>query len=132
MLVEGRQKLDMGQKRIEFGEYALVYVGTSNDMKKRSVPSISLTSSNDFGGYYFMSLYTGKKLHSYVWTELPIDNDVIKRVEELATQEQQPFLLDNHPIFEWEPGTQIIIDENEEQQEEIEHVPELDVAQDEQ
>ena len=77
MLVEGRQKLDLGQKRIEFGAYALVYVGKSNDMKKRSVPSIALKSSNDVGGYYFMSLYTGKKLHSYVWTELPIDDDVI-------------------------------------------------------
>ena len=104
MLVEGRQKIDLGQKLIEFEAYALVYVGTSNDMKKRSVPSIALKSSNDVGGYYFMSIYTGKKLHSYVWTELPIDNDVIKRVKELATQEKQPFLLDNHPIFEWEPG----------------------------
>ena len=42
MLVEVKQKLDFGKKRIEFGAYAMVYVGTHNNMKKRSVPEIAL------------------------------------------------------------------------------------------
>ena len=42
ILVEGKQKLDFVKKRIEFGAYAMVYVGTHNNMKKRSVPEIAL------------------------------------------------------------------------------------------
>ena len=34
MLLEGKHKLDFGNKRIEFGAYAMVYVGTHNNMKK--------------------------------------------------------------------------------------------------
>ena len=34
MLVEGKQKLDIGKKRINFGAYKVVYVETHNNMKK--------------------------------------------------------------------------------------------------
>ena len=61
-----------------------------------------------------MSLYTGKKLHAYVWKELPIDEDVIERVEYLATKEKQPYHMDNNPIFEWSPGIAIEEDSNDE------------------
>ena len=90
----------------------MVYVGTENNMKQRSVPGIALLPSNNSGGFFFMSLYTGKKLHAYVWTELPIDEDVIERVEYLANKENQPYHMDDHPIFEWSPG--VAIDEDEE------------------
>ena len=46
MLVEGKQKLDFGKKRIEFGAYAMVYMGTKGNMKKSSVPAIALKASN--------------------------------------------------------------------------------------
>ena len=46
MLVEGKQKLDFGKKRIEFGAYAMVYLGTKGNMKKRIVPAIALKSSH--------------------------------------------------------------------------------------
>ena len=62
----------------------MVYTGTKNDMKRRSVPSIALNESNDCGSRYFMSLYTGKLLHSYQCTELPIDDDVISQVRDLS------------------------------------------------
>ena len=35
ILVEGKHKLDFGKKRIEFGAYAMVYIGTHNNMKKK-------------------------------------------------------------------------------------------------
>ena len=47
MLVEGKHKLDFGKKRIKFGAYAMVYVGTHNNMKKRSLSSIALKASNE-------------------------------------------------------------------------------------
>ena len=38
MMVEGKIKIDMGLKMIEFGDYAMVYVGVKNTTKIRSVP----------------------------------------------------------------------------------------------
>ena len=37
-----------------------------------------------------MPLYSGKRIHSYEWTELPIDEDITDRVEELADLEEAP------------------------------------------
>jgi hypothetical protein len=34
-------------KQISFGSYAMVYIGTTNTMKRRSVPSIALNESNE-------------------------------------------------------------------------------------
>lgn len=39
-MVDGKNKLDMGMKMLAFGSYAMVYVGTENNMKQRSVPGI--------------------------------------------------------------------------------------------
>ena len=81
-------------------------------MKRRSVPCIALRPSNNWGGYNFMSIQTGKKLHGYHWKELPMDDWVISRVESLARKEGQPLLVDKTPIFEWSPG-EYIIDEQD-------------------
>lgn len=59
-----------------------------------------------------MNLCTGKKLHSYHWQELPIDDETIDRVGELGMTETQRRLTDNYPLFEWEPG--MTIRDNEE------------------
>jgi hypothetical protein len=76
-IVLGRPNTDFTKPKISFGSYAFVYTGTTNTMKSRSVPGIALGPSNESGGYFFMSLYTRKRLHSYHWKELPIDQDVI-------------------------------------------------------
>ena len=112
LILEGRQKMDLSKKRVEFGAYVLAYVGTSNNMRKRGVPAIALKASNEVGGFYFMSPYSGKKIHSYIWNKLPNDDYVIRRVEKLAAEENRPLLLDNHPFFEWGPGMPINDDEN--------------------
>ena len=54
-----------------------------------------------------MSLNTGKMIHSYNWEALPIPDEVVTRVEELAESENQPTLIDSQPIFEWSPGERI-------------------------
>ena len=48
-----------------------------------------------------MSLYTGKRINSYVWEELPISDEVKERVEELAEQQKQPKFTDGMPTFDW-------------------------------
>ena len=58
-------------------------------MKHRSVPGIALGPSNEHGGHYFMSLFTGKRINSNKWDELPISEEVIERVEELGAKDKQ-------------------------------------------
>jgi hypothetical protein len=101
MIVQGLPKPNLKYKRIVYGSYALVYVGTKSDQSARSVPAIALNPSNEHGGHYFMSLYSGKRLHSYEWKELPIDDDVINRVEELASREDAPTMINGYPVFTW-------------------------------
>ena len=85
----------------------MAYVRTKNNLKARSVPVIALSESNDNGGHYFMSLFMGKRIHSYKWTELPITDEVITQVEALARTENQPTMATGLPIFEWAPGEPI-------------------------
>ena len=37
-----------------------------------------------------MSLATRKQLHDFIWIELPINDKVISRVNDLSTKEKQP------------------------------------------
>ena len=100
-IVQGVPKPNMKYKRIVFGAYAMVYSGTNNKLDARSVPVIALNSSNEHGGHYFMSLYSGKRIHSYEWKEIPIDEEVIQRVEELAMEEEATEMKRGYPVFTW-------------------------------
>ena len=59
----------------------MVYTKTAKNIKARSVPNISLCNSNDHGGHNFMSLNTGKTIHGYKCHELPMGDEVIKRIK---------------------------------------------------
>ena len=107
-IVGGKPKPDMNTKRIVYGSSAMVFIGTKNNMARRSVPAIALSPSNMHGGHYFMPLYVGRQLYSYQWNELLIDDDLISRVKELAIEENAPLMADGYPIFEWAPGVPII------------------------
>ena len=61
-----------------------------------------------------MSLYTGKHLHSYQWTELPIYYDVIAQVIDLDEEENANKMTDNYLMFEWAPSVLITEDVIEE------------------
>ena len=50
-----------------------------------------------------MSLYTGKILHRYQWTEIPIDDYVIYQVRDLYEEEDAKKMTDDPPVFEWAP-----------------------------
>ena len=45
-IVDGRNKMDMNVKRINFGSYAYIHTGTSNNMNTRSVPAVALRQAN--------------------------------------------------------------------------------------
>ena len=57
-----------------------------------------------------MLLYSGKRTHSYEWKELPINEEVIARVEELVEEEEAPEMKRGYPTFTWK---QRIIDESD-------------------
>ena len=50
------------------------------------MPAVALRMSKTTGGHYFMSLYSGKRMHVFKWDELPIDEHVIERVEVMAEE----------------------------------------------
>lgn len=112
-IVTGRGAPDFKYNNIVFGSYAMVHLGTNNTMKPRSVPGIALGPSNEWGGQFFMSLFSGKRLHSYKYTELPIDDEVIRRVDELAKKEDQAEMPGGFPLFEWDIGVPVTDAHNE-------------------
>ena len=71
--------------RLEFGEYVQTHEEHDNTMASRTIGAIALTATmNEQGSYYFMSLSTGMRIHRKQWTPLPMPDDVIERVEQIA------------------------------------------------
>ena len=97
-IILGSPNTDYNKLRIKFGAYAQVYIGTNNSTKQITVGVIALIPANERGGYYFMSLATGKQLHAFICTELPINYQVIYRVNDLATKEKHPEMTKGYPI----------------------------------
>ena len=62
-----------------------MFCGTYNTNKERRTSAICLRPSNSQGGYYFMSLETGKRIQGYKFTELAMPDYVIDRVHQLVT-----------------------------------------------
>lgn len=108
-IVTGAPVPDYNDMKLEFGTYAHVYKDhkIKNDNKARTTPSIALNrTGNGQGGYYFMSLVTGKKLSRKQWDLVPMLDEAIATVEAMATKQNQPIMVDG-PIFEWAPGRPI-------------------------
>ncbi|CAJ1935374.1 unnamed protein product, partial [Cylindrotheca closterium] len=58
-----------------------------------------------------MSLETGREINGRVTTAMPITDDVIKRVEELGLEQQQPYRESKMLKYEWRPGQPITADD---------------------
>ena len=97
----------MNIKRVPFGTYAMAKYKVktkSNTLVAQSVTAIALRRSNESGGFYFMNLYTWKRINAYQWHVLPLHDEIIERVEAMGEEEGQPLMQDGFPIFEWKPG----------------------------
>jgi Reverse transcriptase (RNA-dependent DNA polymerase)/Zinc knuckle len=74
--------------RLEFGSYVQVHEDHDNSMTPRTTGAIALRpTGNVQGGYYFYSLTTGRRINRNKWTTLPMPQDVIDRVHNLARRE---------------------------------------------
>jgi len=101
-LVTGKATPDFNHIiKLNFGEYVLTSSGkTSSDVTSpRKIGAIALHPSNNHsGGWYFMSLTTGYVIHRYSWDIQPVSQDVIQRVEEIATKQKQHKIKDSFVI----------------------------------
>lgn len=107
-MILGTPHVDYNTLQLDFGQYCHIFYGTSNTQAPRSIGAIALHPKNTSGSYYFMSLETGKQIHSNQWKVLAITDAVIKRVEALAELEGTPPLIDGELQFEWSPGSPIL------------------------
>ena len=80
--------------RYEFGEYVQTHEEQDNSLISRIVGVIALRpTGNQQGGYFFMSLLTGRIINRLHATKLPMPAEVITRVDQLArTQNMLPSL----------------------------------------
>jgi hypothetical protein len=97
---------DYNDMKIEFGAYAQVFEddNPTNTPRARSTGAIALTPmGNAQGGYFFLSLATGRKLSRQQWDALPMPDGVVAAVERKAQDESQPLIGQGAPLFEWSP-----------------------------
>ena len=91
--------------KYEFGEYVQTHEPHDNTMVSRTVGAIALRpTGNRQGGFYFMSLVTGRVINRANATPLPMPGEVVTAVERLAiAQEAEPGLAfgnrDNRILF---------------------------------
>ena len=90
--------------RLEFGAYVQTHEEHDNSMHARTTGAIAIRpTGNRQGGHYFMSLTTGRRLTRNRWTELPMPQDVIDRVNTLGRRGNATAAL----VFAWRDGTPI-------------------------
>ena len=79
-----------------FGSYVQVHKEPTptNSPAARTIGAITLGPTGNLkGGYKFLNLQTGKKITRRNWTHLPMPIEVIKRVNQLGKEQNQPTLL---------------------------------------
>jgi len=109
-IILGKPNPDYTCMRLEFGSYVQVFEDNepSNTPKARSLGAIALNpTGNAQGDYFFLSLATGAKISRHQWTELPITDTAIARVEAIALNEGQPLIQESGLVVEWRPDQPI-------------------------
>ena len=55
-------------------------------------PGNCIKTSNDSSEYYFMNIFTGKRMHSYNFKEFPTTEEIIEQVEKLYGEKVWPIM----------------------------------------
>ena len=75
--------------QLEYGSYVQTHEDHDNTLQERTAGAIALRPmGNAQGGWYFMSLRTGRRLRRFQWTPLPMPQEVIDRVHIMARRNQ--------------------------------------------
>ena len=98
-LVLGTPSIDFNTfNDVRFGTYVMAYNRTepTSSQESRGTPAIALyPSGNAQGTWYYMSLETGARIHRYHHHVLPLSQDVINKVHEIAAAEGQTPIKEN-------------------------------------
>ena len=94
------QRLDFKRHcRFQFGEYVQTHEQHNNSMMSRTVGALALRpTGNAQGGFYFLSLTTGRVLNRLRATALPMPDSVVDQVHRMARRQRaNPGLLFGSP-----------------------------------
>jgi len=81
----------------------------TNTALSRTTGAIALRPFNEHSGWAFMSLASGNQIVRNIWTILPIPNDVVTRVHDIAaSQSESPNEINADTPFTWISGEPII------------------------
>jgi len=97
--------------KVGHGDYVHAYTETKNDMSPRTVGAIALyPAKNGQGGWYFLSLRSGRRILCNQWKTAVICDKVIDRAHALAGAEVEKakYEADDSMMFEWRPGQESI------------------------
>ena len=106
-IVTGWPRMDYNKIQLEFGSYVQLLDRSVNTIRSRTIGTIAFNpTGNENGAYHFMSLKTVQVITKGPgsWTEVPVTDIAIARVEALAKQEGQPLLQDSNLLVEWRPN----------------------------
>ena len=106
-IITGRARMDYNKLPLGFGSYVQLLDRSVNTIRSRTIGAIALNpTGDDTGTYHFMSLKTGQLLTKGPgsWTEVPITDIAIARVEALVKHEGQPMVQDSNFLVEWRPN----------------------------
>ena len=98
-IILGYPNPDYNKIRIKLGPYSKVYIGTSNSTNQIILGDIALRQENKKDKNYIMSLDTGKQIYSHIWTELPMNENVIHRVYDLDAKGKHPNMKRNTQLI---------------------------------
>jgi hypothetical protein len=105
---------------LEFRTYVQTHKEHDNLMESQTTRDIALCpTSNRQGGYYFMSLMTGRHLIRHHWSSLPMPKDVIDCINALGHRS----LAAQDLSFTWGDGTPILDPDNNEKDYNSDYVP---------
>jgi len=114
-IVQGLPNIDFATLKYEFGEYGELSEDSTvtNTQAGRTKGALALYPRGQHGTWAFLSLSTGREVHGRTFTPLPITDEVIARVTELAAAQGQPVIHDGRLLYEWMPGVPITDDDAE-------------------
>jgi hypothetical protein len=112
---------EAGLYKTLFGSYVQMHEEHDNSMVTHTTGVIALhpTGNTRQGGYYFLSLTSGRWLNQKRWTELPMPQEVIDRVHVLARRSN----ANRDLTYAWHDGTIINNDDNDE--DDLDYDPEV-------
>jgi hypothetical protein len=114
-IIDNLPNLDYHSIKIPFGAYAQVAVDEeiTNTLRPRTIGCIVLDPVGVNRKYRFMSLETGRRISGRLVKVLPITEEVIARVNHIASEQQQSTIHNGELLFEWRPGRPLDNDEAE-------------------